>query len=148
MSNIIVDLDGTLANLDHRLHLISSKPPNWKAFYEACDKDTPITPIIRLVNVMYNTLSHQIIIFSGREETVKDKTEQWLVNNGVQHHHLIMRKKGDYRPDRIIKKEMLLNAPNKNVKDDILFILEDRSSVVKMWRDMGYTCLQVAEGDF
>ena len=28
------------------------------------------------------------------------------------------------------------------------FILEDRTSVVQAWRKLGYTCLQVAEGDF
>ena len=27
-------------------------------------------------------------------------------------------------------------------------ILEDRNSMVKKWRELGYTCLQVAEDDF
>lgn len=148
MSSIIVDLDGTLANLDHRVHLVQNKPPQWDAFFELCDKDTLITPVATLVNTMYNSDLFQIVILSGRMETVRAKTERWLEVNGVYYHHLVMRKKGDFRPDHIVKKEMLFKAPNEKVKDDILFILEDRDLVVKMWRDLGYTCLQVADGDF
>jgi hypothetical protein len=32
--------------------------------------------------------------------------------------------------------------------DEIAFVLEDRNSMVKKWRELGLTCLQVAEGDF
>ena len=32
--------------------------------------------------------------------------------------------------------------------DEILFVLDDRSQVVKMWRELGLTCLQVADGNF
>lgn len=145
---IIVDLDGTLANIDHRLHLIQTKPPQWNTFFELCDEDTLIIPVATLVNTMYNAGLFQIIILSSRMETVKSKTERWLSSNEVHYHHLIMREKDDFRPDHIIKKGMLLKAPNENVKDDILFILADRDSVVKMWRDLGYTCLQVAKGGF
>jgi hypothetical protein len=31
---------------------------------------------------------------------------------------------------------------------EILFALEDRERVVQMWRSVGVTCLQVAEGRF
>jgi hypothetical protein len=30
----------------------------------------------------------------------------------------------------------------------VVLCLDDRNSVVKLWRDLGLTCLQVAEGDF
>lgn len=38
----------------------------------------------------------------------------------------------------------------KNIKDkyDVLFAIDDRSSVVDMWRDLGLVCLQCAEGAF
>lgn len=40
MKYIIVDLDGTLANIDHRLHYIKQNKPDWNAFYGACKDDT------------------------------------------------------------------------------------------------------------
>ena len=30
----------------------------------------------------------------------------------------------------------------------VLFVLDDRNQVVDMWRDIGLTCLQVADGNF
>jgi hypothetical protein len=30
----------------------------------------------------------------------------------------------------------------------VLFIVEDRTSVVEMWRAQGFVCLQCAPGDF
>lgn len=57
-----------------------------------------------------------------------------------------MRPENDYRKDTIIKREIyekeILN------KFNVLFVLDDRDCVVEQWRDMGLTCLQVAEGDF
>ena len=37
-----------------------------------------------------------------------------------------------------------LTDGNYNVK----FVLDDRNRVVEMWRSLGLTCLQVADGDF
>jgi hypothetical protein len=57
-----------------------------------------------------------------------------------------MRKYGDYRKDYVVKREIYeqLIAPDY----DILCVLDDRNSVVDMWREIGLTCLQVAPGDF
>ena len=56
---------------------------------------------------------------------------------------LYMRKDGDTRPDYVIKPELV-----KDFIDDIYMVFEDRDQVVKMWRDLGITCLQVANGDY
>ena len=56
---------------------------------------------------------------------------------------LLMRKDGDFRHDTEVKPELI-----EPIKDRILCILEDRASMVAKWRELGYTCLQVAEGDF
>jgi adenylate cyclase class IV len=57
-----------------------------------------------------------------------------------------MRKTGDNRPDNIVKKEIF----DSNIKNNyyIEFVLDDRNKVVKMWRELGLTCLQVADGNF
>jgi hypothetical protein len=57
-----------------------------------------------------------------------------------------MRKEGDHREDSVIKKEIYL----KDIlpKNEVLFIVEDRLSVVKMWRSLGLVCLQCDWGDF
>ena len=61
-----------------------------------------------------------------------------------------MRITGDGRNDTIVKKELY----EENIKGnyEILFVLDDRNSekypVVGMWRELGLTCFQVADGNF
>ena len=64
----------------------------------------------------------------------------------VYYSDLFMRADGDYRADSIVKEEIYHDKiePVYNV----LLVLDDRDSVVKMWRSLGLTCLQVAEGNF
>lgn len=57
-----------------------------------------------------------------------------------------MRKNNDFRPDEEIKKEIYFDKIINNY--NILFILDDRAKVVKMWRELKLTCLQVDDGDF
>ena len=58
-----------------------------------------------------------------------------------------MRKTGDNRKDSIIKKE-IYEKYLKPMNYHVLFILDDRNQVVEMWREMGFTVFQVAEGNF
>lgn len=167
---VIFDLDGTLALINHRKHFVE-KPEcicsihvigrnadckahdefkkDWNSFFEACDKDEPNKPIINLLNQYFNQLT-KVVIFSGRSEQVKQKTIDWLAKHEIWHDHLRMRKENDFRPDEILKKEILENFLSENnlTKEDILFVVDDRDKVVKMWRQEGLTCLQVAEGNF
>ncbi len=59
----------------------------------------------------------------------------------------MMRKSGDYTPDDKLKYGWLadLEPPERN---RVTAVFDDRDRMVKMWRDAGITCLQVAPGDF
>lgn len=57
-----------------------------------------------------------------------------------------MRKDGNYRHDTEVKPELL--AKKGINPTDVWFILEDRDSMVAKWRELGYRCLQVADGKF
>ena len=150
---VVVDIDGTISKVGDRIKYLEQSPKDWDAFYGACGEDEPITPIIQLVNNLSEGLKYFVIFLSGRRESCRKNTCNWMKRylhcwNLIQ--TLLLRKDGDFRSDTIVKKELLDNYLSENgyTKDDVAFILEDRSSVVKMWRDAGYTCLQVAEGDF
>jgi hypothetical protein len=62
----------------------------------------------------------------------------------VNYHDLILRKDRDRRSDTVVKREMLAGID----KSKILFVVEDRSRVVEMWRSEGLVCLQCAPGEF
>lgn len=148
MKCFVFDLDGTLANCDHRLHHINTKDvkPDWRAFFAACKDDEPIAPMLDLYLSLRSVWASRIIL-SGRSDECREATEKWLIRTaGVQFDALYMRKAGDHRPDDVVKSE-LLDQMLADGWEPILFI-DDRKRVVDMWRERGYTCLQCAPGDF
>lgn len=146
MKNIvIVDLDGTIALIDHRRHLVEGDSNRWDEFYEACDKDEPNQPVIETIFAL-SQQNFEIWIFSGRSDVVKNKTELWLRANSVAYDKLFMRPDGDYTPDQELKREWLESRPK--ILERVQMVIDDRQKVVDMWRDMGLTCFQVAPGDF
>lgn len=143
--SIIVDLDGTLCDISHRVHHIESKPKDYDAFYGAMADDKVITGIQSLIHAMRQD-DYNILFVTGRPEQYRGLTEQWLLAHVGAPFTLLMRTTGDYRTDDIVKREIY----EKHIKpyEDIAFVIEDRSRVVKMWRSLGLLCLQVADGDY
>lgn len=150
-SFVIVDIDGTISTVGDRLKYLKQDPPNWDEFYEHCDEDIPNLPICELVKVLRS--QYHIIFCTGRRESVRTKTIQWIVENlGFPEDEidLIMRKDGDWRNDVVVKQELLLKFLwcNKVLSAEIAFIIEDRETMVNKWRELGFVCLQCAEGRF
>lgn len=141
MKTVIFDLDGTLCDITHRMHFIKNGNNDFDGFYKACPADIPKLPIIE-INRMCHCAGHLIIIASGRSENVRDETVAWLQRNNVFYHKLIMRPDACFIPDYDLKKAWL-DKGCLGDKADILFVIEDRDRMVKMWRAQGITCLQV-----
>ena len=187
---IIFDLDGTLADCEHRRHFVdeynydqsekgyiqektcncewfhASDPwvhketgkkwkQDWKAFYDACDKDEPIESTIDVfITLLFDCfetdrfIPRTIEIWSGRCESVRNKTENWLCEHGLEYSALKMRPIGDSTPDDKLKESWLDEALSQGKKID--FVFDDRPKVVCMWRRRGifvFNCLQ-SDGDF
>jgi predicted kinase len=134
---IMVDLDGTYA-------LIGDRSP-----YAAdqCHLDTVNYVVSDIVKAHVGAFGYQVILCSGRQSEYRAQTEKWLADNGLHYDQLFMRKEGDTRKDSIIKRELF--EENIRGKFNVAFVLDDRDQVVQMWRrELGLTCLQVAEGNF
>lgn len=144
--DIIFDLDGTLANLDHRLGFIKSKPKNWKAFFAGVSEDAPIGTMVALLKQLAEPEDNHILICSGRSQECEEATVNWLKHHGIVYNALYMRADGDYRDDSIVKKELLQQIFEDGYLPELVF--DDRQRVVDMWREEGLTCCQVAKGDF
>jgi hypothetical protein len=140
---IICDIDGTIADITHRLHFIEGETKDWDGFFKACVNDAPYVDIIEILNGLHQD-SADIIYITGRSDIVRWETGFWLDKFDAPVGGIRMRKAGDFRPDHEIKAEMLQGL----TPDDVWFILEDRDQVVKMWRENGFRVLQVADGAF
>lgn len=140
---VIFDIDGTLADISARVHYIRRKPKNWNAFNEGMAKDKAIHSMIKLCNILYASGLY-IILCSGRNEKNRPETVAWLRQEEVNYHELLLRRDADFRSDTIVKRDILATLD----KNRILFVVEDRSRVVEMWRAEGLVCLQCAPGEF
>jgi hypothetical protein len=142
--DIIVDIDGTISDCRNRLHYVYESPRNWEQFFAELIDDAPIKPIINLINSFYNpdNCEQNIILCTGRPEEHRTATVAWIRFHGVAYDKLYMRKKGDYRGDSIIKKELLQQMRNDGFNPEL--VIDDRQSVVDMWRKEGLICLQMA----
>lgn len=145
----IVDIDGTIANIEHRLHFINQdgelrKKPDWDGFFAACVDDKPIPHIIE----MLRDINHGFVFVTGRPERSRSDTERWLWKQpGMPAYQMLyMRKDGDHRPDHMVKLEILQQMRADGYEPILAF--DDRTQVVKMWRENGIPCLQVADGNY
>jgi len=141
---VVVDIDGTIAHVGERIKYLHQTPKDWDSFYAECFDDKPIQEIIDLLI----SISHkyQFIFCTGRRETVRNQTEKWLDKHGLKG-MLLMRADNDYRHDTEVKPEQLKSL-DLITHDQIKFILEDRNVMVAKWRELGYKCLHVADGNF
>lgn len=136
---IIVDIDGTVALTNGRGHFE----------YMKVDTDVPNKPVIQLVENYLSYGQGEVIFLSGREDICRHLTLDWLfkyIQLGKAEITLFMRKAGDHRKDCIIKKEIF----DAEIKDKyfVEFCLDDRNQMIRLWRDMGLSAFQVADGDF
>ena len=146
MKAIIFDIDGTLANVGHRLHHVTGERKDYDAFNDAMVYDTPREWVCWLANLIADSYGSDPALFicSGRPETHRTQTVHWLKEHvptlfgGAK--ALLMRPAGDYRSDVEIKREMLSNIRNQGY--DVVLTVDDRQSIVDMWRREGITCLQ------
>lgn len=132
----MVDVDGTLAHHEGR------SPYEWARVGE----DRADWPVIDLVRSL-GRAGHTILIVSGRDGSCEEQTATWLTEHlEGEWDEMFMRAAGDTRKDAIIKREIFERdiAPYWNVQG----VLDDRNQVVKMWRDLGLLCCQVAPGAF
>lgn len=134
----IFDLDGTIANINHRLHFLDSK--DWDGFFATCVDDLPNEPVISALAAHQNA-GHRVEIWSARSDVVRLETEDWLLRQGIDSNLLThMRVAGDMTPDVQLKRHWLL-ALHPDERPDAIY--DDRQRVVDMWRDEGVTCFQV-----
>jgi len=93
----------------------------------------------------HKSLGRTIILMSGRDESCRNQTEEWLQDlYGVRFDHLYMRKEDDYRKDTIVKKEIYDNQIKG--KFNVLAAYDDRISVCKQWAQMDIFTFTVNQG--
>lgn len=143
---VVCDLDGTLSDGSHRLHLLPTEnlhlTESWSEFNRAAAGDSPIKSTIAVINGLWVS-GFAIVILTGRSDEVRYETCKWLNENGVKFDEIIMRRQEDNRKDTVIKEEALRAIG----LDNIVCAFDDSPNVVKHLRSLGITTYQVTEYD-
>ncbi len=142
---IIIDLDGTLCDVEHRVHHVKGPQKNWNAFNESLMHDACYEWCFELIHAMKDR-GYQILFVTGRSDDCRADTTSWLSKHNVQYDELYMRGLKDFREDSYVKEDLYKDYIEPHYK--VLFVVDDRKSVVQRWRELGLTCLQCAPGDF
>lgn len=164
---IVCDIDGTLADASHRLHLLPARAAedldrpteeDWAAFMdpELVAKDGHIAEVWRTVRGLLNEVGcmHPLLIFTGRRESLRDVTVAWLrakadlfgIRPHIDRSMLLMRDHGDRRASWQVKRDHVEAVRILGHRPTIAF--EDRAKDAAMYREAGLVCFQVAEGRY
>ena len=137
---IICDIDGTLSDSTNRRIFDDSK----------VHEDKVIEPVADVLRTYSNNNSKhwdvKIFIMSGRQDSCKDATVNWLSTHGIPFDDIFMRKTGDFRDDTIIKKG--LYEGHIKGKYRVLFVVDDRPKVCRMWIDEGLFVMNVNQDPY
>lgn len=137
---MICDLDGCIFDNGHRAHLIPTDrtyTPNWNAFNQACENDSPIMPVINLVKHLASLQPgdnfRRIIFVTSRGVDAKQQTKDQLFT----HFHdfrceLHMRPMDEYRDTVDFKRDVFHKIIEQNNFEKGATIIDDHKGIIDM----------------
>jgi hypothetical protein len=129
----VIDIDGVLADVGHRLHFLRRRPKDWNGFFSAARTDPPHPE--GLARAADLASGHEVVLLTGRPERCRADTEAWLAEQGVQYEVLVMRPPGDRRPAAEVKVALLGVLARDR---DVAIVVDDDALVVHALDRAGY----------
>lgn len=144
---VVCDLDGTLCDVEWRRHFVDKEVghKDWKSFFAGIPDD-PIRMDVLDKLLKYEAEGCKIILVSARQEQHREATEIWLEKAFKGYPlatALIMRENHDGQPDTKVKGDIY----ERYLKQmNIIKVIDDRPSVIRMWREKGLDVDDVGKG--
>src|SRR5687768_3810014 len=103
---IVVDLDGTLCDCSHRVHLAQAK--QWDEFHKGIAEDKVREDVAFFLDEIAGDSGVSILLCTGRNEQYRKQTWEWLKNsNACWFDDLIMRPNNNHESDDVLKVRMV-----------------------------------------
>jgi hypothetical protein len=129
----VLDIDGVLADVRHRLPLLERSPKDWDGFFAGIPDDPPLDVGMALAAELAR--EHEVLYLTGRPERTRAATSAWLCRHGLPPGRLVMRRDGDRRPARVLKLALLQRLAG------IAAVVDDDPAVCAAVRAAGYPVL-------
>lgn len=133
----VIDIDGVLADVRHRLHHLEQRPKNWDGFFSAAPDDPPLAEGLAVVKRL--AADHDVIYLTGRPERLRSDTERWLAANGLPRGELHMRKHSDRRPAKVTKPRLLEQLARRR---QVAVVVDDDAAVCDAFEAAGFPVLR------
>jgi hypothetical protein len=133
----VVDIDGVLADVGHRLHHIERRPKDWDGFFAAA-VDDPVLPE-GLAVVRRLAVDHAIVYVTGRPERCRRDTVDWFARFDIPAGDLLMRRDRDHRPARQVKLGIVRSLAEQGTVD---VVVDDDAAVCRTLRAAGFPVLE------
>lgn len=133
---MIVDIDGVVADVRHRLHHLDRRPKDWDAFFAAASLDGPHEEGVALVRRL--AVDHEIVFLTGRPRSLENVTVGWLTRHGLAGHRLVMRPPRDFRPAAAVKLDQLAAIARGR---SIALVVDDDAAVIAAMDAAGHPTL-------
>jgi hypothetical protein len=133
----VVDIDGVLADVRHRLGHLRRRPKDWEAFFAAATSDDLLDEGRAVVERLAE--DHDLVYLSGRPERCRDDTVTWLRQHELPAGRVMLRPEGDRRPARMFKLERLggLSADRR-----VAVVVDDDPEVCAAARRRGFVVFE------
>ncbi len=133
----VLDIDGVLADVRHRLHYVERAPKDWAAFFAAIPTDPPLEVGVALAAELAR--DHEVVYLTGRPERTRADTEDWLDRHELPPGRVLMRRDGDRRPARMTKAALLRRLA---AAETIAVVVDDDPAVCASLRAAGWPVLE------
>ena len=130
---VVLDIDGVLADVRHRLHHLAQRPKDWDAFFAAAEHDAVLDAGADFARVASQT--HQLVYLTGRPDRLRAHTQDWLHRHELPPGRLLMRRDGDRRPAATVKVHELRRL---NAAGHVDLLVDDDPAVIAAATDAGF----------
>ena len=139
---VIIDVDGVIADGEHRQHFLAGSRKDWGGFFAASPDDPPLLPGITLLDLLDDDTT--IVLLTARPETIHDETVAWLDECDVRWDLLIMRSRRDHGHSPDIKR--LAVHELRAAGFEVVLALDDDQRNIAMFESEDIPALYIHSG--
>ena len=132
----VIDVDGVLADVRHRLQHLDRRPKDWGAFFGAAPDDPPLSAGLEVARRLAEV--YQVVYLSGRPEHCRADTVTWFERHGVPPGELLLRPRRDFRPSKDYKVSVLRRLSERA---PVAVLVDDDPAVLEAARAAGFDVL-------
>jgi hypothetical protein len=128
----VLDIDGVLADVAHRVRHVQASPKDWDAFFAGMADDPVLPEGLRLAWELAE--DHDVVYLTGRPAGFADVTRTWLQTHELPDGPVVHRRDGDRRPASVTKAALLRAIAARTT---VRVAVDDDPAVCAAYRALG-----------